>query len=77
MNDRLGIPTLQRMPDTYDARAINDALQALVNQMHLLQSVGRVRAQTIHAADLPTSAVGLSTGDFWWDTGTNTVHIAP
>jgi hypothetical protein len=82
MNDGINVPLIPRLSEAYDARQLMDVIQQLTNQMALMRSPGRVRAEQLTAANinvsnLPTSSVGLNTGDVWWDTGTNTLKVVP
>lgn len=70
MRDDQVIPNLGQPPDQYDKRFMESLLRKLEKYMQNTRSRGRINVEHINVSSLPTSSVGLNTGDLWNDAGT-------
>ncbi len=81
MNDNLAAPALPTAPETYNAREFEAILSEITRSIEALISSGRIRANRVIVSELPQGAgaapAGLTTGELWWDTTTNTIHVQP
>lgn len=75
MNDSFGAIIMPRLPDTYDAKAIDDALHRVTEQLERITSRGRVQTNAVNIRDLPTSPIGLGLGDVWVDIADGALHV--
>jgi len=75
------VPTTTRLPDP-PAQYSKEYLERVLNQINLqfraLDAFLELRGSTLNLATLPTSAVGLRSGDVWRDAGSaNVLKIVP
>jgi hypothetical protein len=63
-------PVLQSPPEEYDREYMKHMISQLEIYIKRLNAAGKIQATTINLSQLPTSSVGLKTGDLWNDSGT-------
>jgi hypothetical protein len=73
MNSEWNIPNFARAPSEYDPAYFDRLIKELEHVLRRARAIGNVRAQNVNISDLPTSSVGLRSGDLWNDS--NTVKV--
>lgn len=63
-------PVFQDPPDQYNASYMKQLIKQLELYMRLMNAPGPIQASAITLTALPTSSVGLKSGDLWNDAGT-------
>lgn len=67
---RIGVPTLPRPPDQYNKEYVERLVRSLEQALNTLYNISALRCATINISQLPTTSVGLKSGDVWNDSGT-------
>ena len=71
-------PVLGNPPSQYDAAYFNDMARKLRIAFEQLNVQGPLQVETLNISNLPTSTVGLKSGDIWVDTGAgNVLKVVP
>jgi hypothetical protein len=81
MNDNLSASPIPAAPDEYNPRDIDFMMDILTRTIEQMLASGRIRIASANVKDLPFGAgvapTGLSRGDLWWNTTTNTIQVQP
>lgn len=70
MKDDYTIPNFGNVPKEYDPKYFEKVLRDLSIMLREMRSEGQATFSNVRLTDLPTSSVGLKTGDLWNDSGT-------
>lgn len=70
MNSDIPAPNLGPPPNIYDQKFFEQAFRSITLTLQTMRQPGVVRCSKINVSMLPTSSVGLRSGDVWNDTGT-------
>jgi hypothetical protein len=73
MKDNQAPPFLGQSPKDYDPVFIDRAFRNLERYLKLMGSTGPIRVDAINIANIPTSSVGLRSGDLWSNAGVITI----
>ncbi len=70
MKDNISPPNFGTAPQVYEKQYFDRLLRSLEVYLSQSRDVGPVHVSRINIIDLPTSSVGLRSGDIWADSGT-------